>query len=284
VTDTNNPGSGSPQQVSDGTATTDPFAAAISGLDADLKSHVEKRGYKDLAGLIRSDMHGQQLLGADKASVLKIPATSRADNPSLWADVDKALGVPQDGKYPEWKPASGELAASPEQLSYFDAKMVAAGVPGYARNAALEAFQELNQQASADNAGAVQSEKAEGAQALQREWGVAYPFKLTAAGNALTGIEGRDQFDALMTRYGLQDHPTVMKVLAGVAEKLGESGVPTGGEAKHDQGALTPAEAEAKRAQLLADKAFMERYNGGDKAAIQQMLAVNNAIAAGASS
>lgn len=229
---------------------------------------------------MRSDLLTRQHVGADKNTILKVPLQPRHENPGAWADVDKALGVPADGKYPEFKPAGGELAAAPEQMTAFDKAMHSAGVPAYARNAALQAFHDINKSVREQIAAAENQEKAQAVAALQQKWGAAFAQKTQAAANGLKGVDGAAELDQLLKQYGLDDHPAVIRMKAGVADLRAESGGLDKGQ-QQTQGQLTPDEAVKKRNALEADQAFMKRYNGGDDDAIREMLRVNEAIAAG---
>lgn len=214
--------------------------------------------------------------------MLRLPKQTREENPGAWRDVDKALGVPDDGKYADFKPAKGELRASPEQLAKFDAAMAKAGAGAAQRNAALAAFHEINTEVVT----ALNAEKAQAVTELQGKWGVKYQAKVQAADGALNGIDGADDFNALMDRFGLADHPHVTQVMAALAEARGEDGAtPVNKGAATTQitngvAQMTPKDAQARLAQLEGDKAFMDRYLNGEPAAIEEYLALANAIAA----
>lgn len=252
-------------------------------LDDAEKQHIAKNGYKDFKSLVRSDISTRQLVGADKATVLRLPGQPRGENPGAWRDIDKALGVPEDGKYPDFAPASGKLSASPEQLSAFDKSMHAAGVPPYARNAALSAFHDINQGVVT----ALNREKAEAIAKLQGEWGVKFAAKTQAADAALDGVAGADEFDALLDRYGISDHPAVTKVLASIAEARAEDGAPInkgdGRDVKivNGKAQMTPAEAQVKLSSLEADEGYMKRYLAGGVTEMNEILALYAAVAEG---
>lgn len=245
-----------------------------------MKDYVAKNGYKDVASVIRSDMATRQLVGADKAKIFRMPGQARGENPGAWKDIDKALGVPEDGKYADYKPAKGELRATAEQLAKFDAIMHKSGAPAYARNAALEAFHEINNSVFE----ALNVEKAQALTKLQGEWGVKFPAKALAAESALDKIDGADEFGALLEQYGLADHPAVTRVLANIAELRGEDGAPIN---KGDPGQtpivngkaqMTKAEAQAKISSLEANDDWMKAYLAGDIAKQNEMLALMAAI------
>lgn len=256
-------------------------AWSIEKLDGEAKSYIEKNGHKDLASLISDAQKTRALLGADKASVLRVPKEGRAENPSAWRDVDAALGVPEDGDYGEFKPSTGELQATDDQIKAFDAAMAKAGAPKAARNAALDAFHEINAAVRAEYEAAQSEELAAAAKDLQRAWGVAYPEKERAAATALNDLDGEKEFGELLGRYGLDKHPIVTRVKAAIAGLRAEAGAPTGGDAPAAGATLTPDEAKAKRDALYGDDAFMKRYKNGEEGALKQMLALNNAIAGG---
>lgn len=257
----------------------DPWAA----LDADSRAYIEKNGYKDVSALVRSDMGLRSMLGADKASLLRVPREGRAENPTAWAEVDRALGVPQDGKYGDFKPSQGDLAASADQLTKFDAFMHRAGASPAARNAALEAFHEINREVVAEMQGQLQQAKAEADAANRQLWGAAYTRKMMAAETGLNGVDGAAELDALLKDAGLGDHPAVFRVKAAIAEMRGEEGLPQGGGAQRHGGGggvLSPKEAQAKVDSLFADQAWTERYGKGDPAAVKELTELYEMVAA----
>lgn len=267
---------------SSGTETPFDFGQAISGLDKPLQDYVVKNGYKDLAGLVRSEMETRQMLGADRATLLSIPKASRADDPQAWAQVDQVMGVPKDGKYPEWKPAEGQLGASPEQLSKLDAALHKVAATPAQRNAALQAYSELATEAKAAIEEAKAQEKQTHAQALQREWGMLSNVKTAAALGMFESAPGGREAKALLEREGLADHPIILKMMQGYAEAVAEDGaLDQGDPQKGGKSTMTKAEAEAEKSRLQNDQAFIARYNSGDMQAVNQMLKLNEIIASG---
>lgn len=241
----------------------------------DLKAHVSKAGYQDLAALVRSDMSVQALVGADASTLLRLPSQTRAENPGAWADVNKALGVPADGKYAEFTPANGKLAVGEAELATFDSALAQAGATPDVRNASLQVFHDLNQKAMADQAQAMALERQEHQQALSAEWGMMAPVKLGMTEQALDGMKWGSSLMALLDRHGYKDHPIVLGALAEIAEMRGEAGAPPGGgQEGGPQGAMTPDQAQQAIAAKQGDAAFMLRYNTGDQAAIDEMKAL----------
>ena len=255
----------------------------LASLPAEDRAYVEKAGYKDFGAVLKSERHAQSLLGKPAGSLLQVPAQSRADNPGAWAEFDKALGVPADGKYAAWAPQNGQLNAAPEHLQRFDAAMAKSGATQAQRNAALEAFHAINAEAVGKMQADEAAELAKATTALQRHWGIHYPVKLAAAQGAFKGVDGADDFSAVMQQFGLDQHPAYVRVAAAIAEMRAEGGAPAQGQKQAAPGgAMTKQEAEAKAAELLADKEFRARYlERGDDAAIRQMLELNTIIARG---
>lgn len=233
--------------------------------------------------MVSHAMNLERMVGADKGRVALLPKEGRAENPGAWAEVDRALGVPADGKYGEFKPTQGALAATPEQLAKFDEYAYRAGATPAARNAALEAFHAINRDVMADVEAARNQSKADADAANKQLWGHAYTRKMAAAENALANVDGAKEFDDILKSMGLNDHPAYARVKAAIADLRSEDGAPNNGEANAGGAGqqFTPDAALAERAKLEGDEAFMKRYNSGEDAAIRQMLALNDAIVAG---
>lgn len=256
---------------SSGDQTTDPFAQTLASLDDELRSHVEKSGYKDVADIIRSNLAAEKMLGA-RGQMVSVPQKGRAEDPNAWLHVDRALGVPEDGNYGEFRPAEGELALSKEQLAAADKAMHAAGATPAARNAALAAFHELNQKAIKDAENAWAEDLATSSKEVQRELGAAYAVKMQKAERGLAGVPGAEAFEQLMQDAKLSDHPHYLRLKAELAELREEGEAPErGGQKDRRGGTLQPDEAMRQIKAKEQDQAFMARYLKGDPDATEEM-------------
>lgn len=247
----------------------------------DLIDHVKKQGYKSFADIAKADRETRAFVGLDKASIVKVPKVDRNTDPQAWAEFDRAIGVPENGGYKPWQPQEGQLAVNEERLKAFDQAIAKVGASQQVRDATLDAFHKINAQAVAEADEAFAKEKAEGHRALKESWGHEYQQRVEAAGKALSDLPGGSAFDQLMKDYGLSDHPAAVQALAEIARLRGEGGRPPQGEA---QGApLDVAAAKAKKAELLGNNEFAQRYFHGEQAAVTQLLELNAIIQGGRS-
>ncbi len=258
------------------------MAQIHAGASEEGKSYLQRVGFKDVGGLLSHAISLEKTLGADRATILRIPNEGRAESPAAWRDVDAALGVPSDGNYGEYKPSQGEMQATQEHLKAFDAAMAQAGATKAVRNAALDVFHKINDEVRAAYQNEITETMAQASQELQRQWGVAYAEKERSAATALNGLDGEKELGEVLTQFGLDKHPALTRIKAAIAELRSEAGPPPTGEGATTQSAkLTPEQARAQIAELEADPGFMKRYLvDGDAAAIQQMLDLNTAAVA----
>lgn len=261
-----------------GTNTAEPgsFEAIVGGLSDELKGHVESNGYKSFDDIIKSDQTAMQRLGSSFSE----PKGTREEDPDAWARIDKITGVPEDGKYTEFKPGDDFKGTLNEDLiSTFDEGLAAAKVPQSARDAALGTVLNLQQKMIDDDAKAFDDEKVSATEALKKELDTEYKTVMDAADGALEGIDGSEPFLKLMEDYGLKDHPTVQRLLGEVGRKRGEDG----GLPSTDNGGkgatMTKDEAQAKKESLKKDRDWVKKFNDGDPEAMKELSALNEIIA-----
>ena len=249
------------------------FKAMIAALPEEVRGTISGANYDSFEAMARSYQSAKSLIGADKATVLRVPTGEAAADPANWQPVYEALGVPADGQYAEWKPAEegGKLPLSPEAVSELDKALAAKGVTQAGRDAGLQFFADQVAKAEKEVTDALNAEKAQGAVANQQLWGAKTPQMLAAAEQGLTGVDGADEFVKLMKDTQLYDHPAFVRVRASLAMMRAEDGAPLKGDGKPVASALTPAEAKAKISALQSDKAWVERYKNGGTASPEML-------------
>ena len=227
-----------------------------------------------MEGLAAEAQSVQRMIGvkAGGGTVAQVPSVSRDADPEGWAALDKALGVPADGKYGEFKPETGNLLASAEQVGALDKAMHAAGATPAARDAALKAYHEMAsaQEKALDDAWT--KEVSEGNTKLKSEWGDKFDANLKIADRALEDHLG-DDFVTLMKDSKLADHPILRATGWALAQKFAEGGPPPQGDTR-ETGGLTKHQAEQELDKLVKSEAF----NRGDKAAEQRQVELLNII------
>jgi len=232
----------------------------LDGLSEDLRGYAELKGFKDSASVLTSYRNLEKMQGVPADKILKLPDEN--DKEAVNAFLER-LGRPKTAE--EYKIAipdgqNDKLAKAMAPL-FFDAglsqKQVEKLVTGW------NTMQEAEAKAiAAQQAEFIAAQEA----ALKNEWGGRYNENLELAKRAMTalGITG-EQISAIERST---DFKTTMNLFLNIAGKLSEDSF-KGGSAG-GSGALTPAAAKAKLAQLQNDKEWVTKFNNKDSGAVEE--------------
>ncbi len=217
-------------------------AGFLDSLPEELRAEPSLRNFSDTAGLAKSYVHAQRMIGADK---IALPGTG--SNEDDWRPIWQKLGAPDK---PEGYEIQGDAIAE-EQLQSFKDQAYAAGLTGKQ----AQSMAEFMQSQSATSFEADEARTAAVAQEyesdLRQEFGLAYEQKIDRAQSAARamGIDSR-VFDDIRLDNGLPlgDHPFILKLFAGLADQLGEDTL----EGSTTDLVMTPDEAGRKIAELTA--------------------------------
>lgn len=209
----------------------------------------------DLEVLAKSYKNAASLIGADKATVLRIPTDLAA--PEM-GEIYNRLGRPESpDKYSAWEGAPiGE-----DIVPALREKFHAAGLTDAQAKAVVGLYGEQAQASVA--ARQAQDEQVRDATIadLKREWGEAFGERLHRAERALLDMGGEDLlglFQQARAADGtpLASHGKVIRALAEMGAKIAEPATLKGGTAGAPTGPRTPADAQAEINRLTADPAF----------------------------
>jgi hypothetical protein len=252
--------------------TNDPFAEIA---DPALKSYIEGAGHKSLESLAADAMSANQMIGAKAGggNVVQVPSVERAADPQAWAAFDKASGVPDDGQYSEFKPETGNLLLSSDQLSTLDKNLHAVGATPSMRDAALKSYHEMAATAQEAEDKAWNTEVTAGNTKLKAEWGDDFDKNIKLADRAMEDNFGED-FAKLMKDGQFNEHPILRAAGFKLAMLTAEAGPPPAGD-KRQTGAMTKAEAETELAKIESSQAFL----AGDPAAAARRVQLTTILA-----
>lgn len=238
-----------------------PFA---DSLPAEIRADGAFRDIKDLAGLAKSYVHAQKLLGnRDPKTLFAIPG---ADDDKAWGEVYDALGRP--ASHDKYELPQVQL---PDGLAIDDALkgefLKTAHANGLSTRQAAKLYEWYNAQAAARwkaDSDAAQRGQADGLAALKTEFGQAFDAKIDLAHKALAHYSEKalgpkaGAFIQYLEQTRLGDNPEMVKVFAAMGAALQEDGLI--GKGGPGTGIRTPTEAQQEISALNRDQVFMKDY------------------------
>jgi len=244
----------------------------FAGLGEDSQVFLAGKGMENGSAedLARAAIEGWQ--GAEKLIGGKSLPMPDPDKVLEW-DGFKQLGVPDDaGGYEITQPKLPEgVPYSEDREAWFKGVAAKARLHPQQVQIIVDELAANETQMHDDFVAARDADEASAKAELQKEFGQGLAAAKERAnatlkhyGVDIAGPEG----DALAAVLG---SAKLIKLLADAGQALSEDGAidPV------QMGAMTPNQAKARREELQNDKGFMERYNGGDKEAMQTMLNLN---------
>lgn len=240
------------------------------GWEPDLREWVGKKGVKDPAALAKSYRQLEQTFGAERAGRAVVLPGENA-GPEEWDAVWEKLGRPKDPAGYGFQAPEG---ADPKFAETLTGAFHRAGLRPDQAGIVYDALKEL-----ADDGPDVEAQAAKNRsehEELRREWGPSYEQKVALGRRAFRtmGLDG-DAINAIENALGTRK---VFEMAARMGEALREDAgiVDTAGK---PVSFASPAAAKSRMAEMMADHAFMDRVNNGDRAANAEFDAVIKAAA-----
>lgn len=234
-------------------------------LPAELREEGALKVIHDIPSLVKSFVHAQKQIGADK---VVIPGKHATEDD--WKAFYQKLGVPADAK--EYNMDLGDKHGF--QDSFLNAFKENAHKLGILPKQATEllkwykGFEGQNLQAKTQ---AEQTAKAEGFNALKQEWGAAFPEKGRMARLAVKELMNADQRKWL-DESGMGDNPQMIRFLEKIGSMVLKEDV-IRGEGQGGTGALAPAEASKKAREIIGNHAhpYHNPEHPNHKAAVDEV-------------
>lgn len=272
MTDTAPAAGGQGDGVAAGAGQTPAAAPPIAWLpeaDETTVGYVQNKGWDNPAKAIDSYRNLEKLMGAEKAGNTVVIPRSDAD-PKEWAAVYDRLGRPSDpAGYKVETPEGGDADFQGKVFG----KMHELGLTKAQGEALASWYNEQVQGASAAAKEAAEVRFATEQAELKTEWGAAYTQNLAAAQTAARGLGLEPEtIDRLAETLG---HKATMALLHKIGSRMGEDSFVTGDTRGGFGTAMTPAQAKAEIQALQADRDFVNKYIGGDKAARDKMMSLH---------
>jgi hypothetical protein len=230
-------------------------------LKPELKGYVEAKNIPSPEVLVESYRNLEKLMGS-KDKLIKLP--DNLDDPNAMNEIYEKLGVPKDKSAYKIEGEDAEFAEFAKDM-FLEAKLTPKQAEAVTKR--LADYVKANESKETET---LEQQFKSQEQALKNEWGVAYNdhVKVAQAAVQAFGLDGA-AIDKLESSLGFDG---VMKFLHNVGSKLGvaDKGLVLG-EKQSGFGSMTPAGAESKITELMADPTFNKRYLSGDKFAVEQI-------------
>jgi len=235
-----------------------------TGFNDDLKGYVQTKGFKDPASVLDSYRNLEKLMGAPKERLLRLP--DKDDAPE-WGDVYSRLGRPADAK--EYKLEIAPELAPEAEVEALRSAFHKQGLTKRQAEALMGDVKAYREAMAADRQTKQAEEVNAQANALKKEWGLAYTQNLNSAKAAAMafGLSG-EQVDKLETIFGGNE---VIKMLHTARTKMGEHNFVGADQKVSSMGVLSPEAAKHKLSTLRQDQSFIQKYTSGDVSAREEM-------------
>lgn len=241
-------------------------------LPDDLKGVKDLEKYKDLTSVLRSNVHAQKMIGADR---LPLPGKNGSATPEEWAKWDgwNKLGRPETPDKYDLKALkeldksipydyAGETAMVAKMHALGMTQSQVAGLLGEYRNSVGGSFGEITKKQ--------EGERIAVSDGLRKEYGQAFDAKMLQASNFVRDVVG-EEAEALLQKH--QFDPVFIKFAVKASEATREDTSARGGQSARLDGALSPAEAKMEIESLKQEAhkdpkhALVDKNNPGYAAA-----------------
>jgi hypothetical protein len=246
-----------------------------NGIDAEFIGHAQNKGWKlddPKEAFIAATKQARELerhFGVPADRLVKLPGPDA--KPEDIRAYHERIGAPKEAKDYDLSPIKDQAIADSLRASLHNSGVTKDAAAAVAKSVATALESQLSQQ-STENATKVQEAK----DRLKVSWGQNFEYnKLKAADGArrlgmspetVAAMEGMIGYDGIME--------TLRKIGAGTSEDtFVDRGLGTNGQVTTREGAV------ARKAELMADKAWGERYLKGGVAEVREMTGLNMMIA-----
>jgi hypothetical protein len=246
------------------------------GADAELVGHIQTKGWHDkpaneaALAAIQAHREAEKYIGAPADRIIKLPAT--ADDEAGWNDVYGRLGAPKDAKEYDFSSVKvGDAEVDPGLVQFFREQAAKLHLPKDAAPSLLADYLKHQDSVGAAAAAEKTAKLAEEHKTLEANWGANQEANkyLARKGAEKLGLDAA-AVDAL---EGVVGYAKTMEALRKVGEISGEAKFIQGNGMTRD-GIMTREQATARKAELMADKVWTEKYMNGDAAANREMTSL----------
>jgi hypothetical protein len=252
-----------------------------AALPDDLKPVAAAKGWRTPAEALKSYVHLERLVGADKIALPPKDAKGNRD----WARWEgwAAIGRHESPDTYAFAPGAGQAFSEGDRA--FQAHMAPllhrAGLAQWQVDLLAGGLAEFGEQHRAQSEHSADRRRAAAEAELRREWGGAFERQMDLANRALRVFGGPDAVRALI-RSGAGTQPAIVRAFARIGAALAEDG---GLPGERGGGAPAPSRARSEIQRLKSDPefqtAFLDRMHPGHDAAMTRMLRLQAQVSEG---
>ncbi len=262
-----------------------PWYQGVEGVDAETIGVLQNKGWDKLDGpkaaaaAVKAYREAERHIGAPPEQIIRMPKDPVADVDAMKA-IWQRLGAGKEAKdydFSSVKKADGTPAFDEKAAEFLRTTMHGLNLP---KDAAVRLAGELFKQQSATEAAMLAEFTAkigDEKKALEKDWGSNLAANTNTAKAAAAALGFTPEHVAAFE--SVAGYAKVMNMLLSIGQKIGEDKFvrPEGGNG----GVMTVQQAAARKAELMADVKWKERYFAKDAAAVREFGALNEIIVGG---
>lgn len=234
--------------------------------DGALQPHI-KDGVIDFAGLAKSHVHANAMIGRDKVVIPK-----EGDDSETWNTFFRTLGRPDSPDSYEWPDVSQDapdVQLDEQWVGEFGKWAHELGLSNSQAQGLMQRFAKHTQYSMEQSAAALKGAQEQTMAELRREHGAATDDVIAGAKEVLNTF-GDEEFSEWVESSGLGDNPQFINFLAGVKKQMSEDVFGTAQRRASGQG-LAPADAKSRLGELKSDPAYLDAKDPRHKQIMQQI-------------
>ena len=219
--------------------------------------------FNNMEDLLKSYLHAQKMVGANKIAVPNKMATE-----DDWKEVFKKLGAPENPD--DYKYSFKEDEINPEQLKSFNETAHKLGLlPKQAENL-IKFYQEMNSVGEQSKLQTAQAKQFEAESLLKKEFGAEYGKRLDQAKRLASETFGKELLNNTILQDGsrLGDNVEIIRAFTMLADKLSEDEIVKG----DDVGYMTAGQIEKEISQLTEEgSAYWNKNHPNHRKAVEEV-------------
>jgi len=219
--------------------------------------------FNNMEDLLKSYLHAQKMVGANKIAVPNKMATE-----DDWKEVFKKLGAPE--KPDDYKYSFKEDEINPEQLKSFNETAHKLGLLPKQAESLIKFYQEMNSVGEQSKLQTAQAKQLEAESLLKKEFGAEYGKRLDQAKRLASETFGKELLNNTILQDGsrLGDNVEIIRAFTMLADKLSEDEIIKG----DDVGYMTAGQIEKEISQLTEEgSAYWNKNHPNHRKAVEEV-------------